>query len=219
MGHILSKLRDAGYLESKGRSNAMKYTLSAPLAAFMQSAQSAESAENNIESSVLNGESSVLNGSSSVLNGGSPVLNGDASKTLNECYSVINSENPALGGSSVLNGGSSVLNSENPDKMADNEEGVCDARILAQKLGLPAELQEELQSYREKQRHTRWETDTIVLKLCKGRWLTSPQLSILLDRTPKVLRRDCIAALVRHGQLEYKEEKLTHQNQAYRTVE
>lgn len=169
----------------------MKYTLSAPLAAFMQSAQSAESAENNIESSVLNG---------------------DASKTLNECCSVINSENPALGGSSVLN-------SENPDKMADNEEGVCDARILAQKLGLPAELQEELQFYREKQRHTRWETDTIVLKLCKGRWLTSPQLSILLDRTPKVLRRDCIAALVRHGQLEYKEEKLTHQNQAYRTVE
>lgn len=61
VGHILSKLRDAGYLESKGRSNAMKYTLSAPLAAFMQSAQSAESAENNIESSVLNGGSSVLN--------------------------------------------------------------------------------------------------------------------------------------------------------------
>ncbi len=212
VGHILSKLRDAGYLESKGRSNAMRYTLSAPLAAFMQSGQAAESGENDIESSVLNGTSSVLNG--------------DASKTLNDCGSVINSENPVLstssvlnGTSSVLNGTGSVLNSKAPAEMADDEVGVCDARTLAQKLSLPTELQEELQFYRQKQRHTRWETDAIVLKLCQGRWLTPPQLSILLDRTPKVLRRDCIAALVRHGQLTYKEEKLTHQNQAYRTAE
>lgn len=144
--------------------------LLAPLAAFMQSAQPAESAKNNIESSVLNGSSSVLN-------------------------------------------------SEEAAEMANDEVGVCDACALAQKLGLPTTLQEELQFYRGKQRHTRWETDAIVLKLCKGRWLTPPQLSILMDRTPKVLRRDCIAALVRHGQLTHKEEKLTHQNQAYRTVE
>ena len=62
LGRVLSKFRDAGYLESKGRSNAMKYTLSAHLARFMRDAHAA----GNL---ILNG------GMSSVLNAGSSVPN------------------------------------------------------------------------------------------------------------------------------------------------
>ena len=69
LGRVLSKFRDAGYLESKGRSNAMKYTLSAHLARFMRDAHAA----GNL---ILNGGmSSVLNAGSSVLNAGSSVPN------------------------------------------------------------------------------------------------------------------------------------------------
>lgn len=190
LGRILSRLREAGYLESRGRSNAMKYTLAAPLASCMLSRQSANA--------------STDQAGSSVLNDGSMVPNGHACMVLNEESSVLNGNT-----STVLNGG-----------VTDEDSLVSyDAHTLAQKLEFSEALQEELQRYRQKQRHSRQDTDDIVLKLCQSRHLTILQLSILLDRTPKVIRRDCIAPLVRHGRLVHKEEKMTHKNQAYKTAE
>lgn len=181
LGRVLSKFRDAGYLESKGRSNAMKYTLSAPLTRFMREAHLTDGAKLHEDaSSVLNrGRSSVLNGESSILNAGSSVLNGE----------------------SAVSGMPEALSRE--------------VNQLVQELGLSAALCAELLRYREKRRHTRQVTDEMVIKLCQGRYITLPQLSVLLDRGASVLRRDCIAALVRHGRLVHKEEKLTHKDQAY----
>ena len=176
LGRVLSKFRDAGYLESKGRSNAMKYTLSAPLARFMRDAHSAENPKSGGgENSVLNAGNSVLSAESSVLNAGSSV--------------------PSVSG---------VLSQEED--------------MLVQQLGLSAELREELLQYREKRRHSRQATDRMVIRLCRGRYITLSQLSILLDRGVSALRRDCIAALVRHGKLVHKEEKLTHKEQAYTSL-
>ena len=189
LGRVLSRLRDAGYLESKGRSNAMKYTLSASLAKFMKEGQSPEDVSpNGVIGSVLNG------GGNTVLNSGSSVLNG--------------------GGNTVLNSGS-CTNKVDKARFAFPP----DVYSIIHQLNIPLELRDLLYRYREKCRHTRQETDDIVMKLCQERYLTISQLSILLDRGLAALRRDCIAALVRHGKLKHKEEKITHKNQAYTSTE
>ena len=169
LGRILGKLRDAGYLDSKGRSSAMRYTLPAPLIAMMKDAS-------NQESSVLNG------GKSSVLNGGK---------------------------SSVLNGAEATA--------IDDERSGDDISMLEKKFMLSDDLRHDLKTYRKKQRHTRAETDVMVLRLCRGRYLSIAQLSVLMNLGIAALRRDCISSLVRHGKLVHREEKTTHKAQAYTT--
>lgn len=89
---------------------------------------------------------------------------------------------------------------------------------VERELNLPNELRQQLSKYREIPRHSREETDEIVLTLCSGRYVTSVQLSLLLNRDAKALRRDCISALLRHGKLRRREDIQIDRNQSYTTT-
>lgn len=86
--------------------------------------------------------------------------------------------------------------------------------------GLPLilsdEVQQKIAALRPCQRLSPELLDELVLQICKGNWVTLPQLAHLLDRTPDYLRRRCLQSLVRHGLLQMKDpQKPTHPKQAY----
>ena len=82
----------------------------------------------------------------------------------------------------------------------------------------PAELCERIEQYRVRTRNSPEETDALILDICRGRWMTLPQLSEILDRNVAYIRNKSLQALVRHGKLQRKYESLTHKDQAYTTA-
>jgi len=63
------------------------------------------------------------------------------------------------------------------------------------------------------------EMQTLVLKLCDGRWLTTRDLADLLSRDPENLQRRILTGLVNQGLLELRHPGVPNRpDQAYRTV-
>ncbi len=84
---------------------------------------------------------------------------------------------------------------------------------------LPTDLLRQLQRYRERTRNSPEETDSLILAICKGQWMSLPELAELLDRSVAYVRNKSLQSLVRHGKLKRKYDSPTHNNQAYMTAE
>lgn len=197
LGRSLAKLRDYGYLQSTGRSNATRYHLTEKLLNLIRGEQS----------SILNAEQVSVVGA-----------NNDEEKIGENCGLHIDNKLGSGNNGARKEGVSSVLNARNSSVLNAGSFSVLNAVLsLERALQLPEALCRELARFRSKSRHTRDETDSIVLKLCEKRELSIQQLSILLDRSIAVLRRDCVSPLARHGQLKYTKDKATHREQSYTT--
>lgn len=126
--------------------------------------------------------------------------------------SVVNTEK-----SSVVNSPISVVNEEKSSVVNDADSVVTRAEKMARELCLPDELCQALAVFRKKPRHHPEETDSMILSLCKGRYVSLTQMSVLLDRAAYTLRHNCLAPLIRHGRLTRLHAETTHKDQAYTT--
>ena len=126
--------------------------------------------------------------------------------------SVVNTEK-----SSVVNSPISVVNEEKSSVVNDADSVVTRAEKMARELCLPSALCQALAVFRKKPRHHPEETDSMILSLCKGRYVSLTQMSVLLDRAAYTLRHNCLAPLIRHGRLTRLHAETTHKDQAYTT--
>ncbi len=84
---------------------------------------------------------------------------------------------------------------------------------------LSEELRAALVAYRNKKRNSREETDDMILAICRGRWVTLPILSQLLNRNAGSLRERHLQGLSRYGKLRRRYEDNRRSGQMYMTQE
>lgn len=158
MGKILSKLRDEGYLQDSGKSNAKKYSL-----------------ENKLGEEVR------------------------------KAYTTVSFMAPK------------------GDFMApkpSNTAAIPAHKRVIQELGIPAPLEKQIEEYRRKDRQAPEGTMSLILDICHTRWVTTLQLSILLNREVRPLRKNFLQPAILCRKLEHLyPESPKNKNQAYRTVE
>ena len=234
LGKRLARLREEGYLRSKGHSSATKYGLTDKLAAQIRALHSLSHDERN---SGLNG------GENSVLKKGNSGLNGEVSSGLSGKEEISdNSTNfEALTNSKLINNQKSYLstpedsglNTEGNSGLKNEYSGLSDggnSLLIAeesdnstvvrtmQELGLSEDLRQAVGEYRKSSRQARHTTDALVWELCRGRSISLTQLSILLNRRTHSLRRDVVSPMVRYGKLKYIKPKGNDPDQAYTAV-
>ncbi len=94
-----------------------------------------------------------------------------------------------------------------------------DSALAQLEESFPDELKAALAAYRSRKRNSREETDDMILAVCRGRWVTLPVLSRLLNRNAGSLRERHIQGLSRYGKLRRRYDNPNHWDQAYMTVE
>lgn len=158
MRKILSKLRDEGYLQDSGKSNAKKYSLEDKLGEEVRRAYTAD-------------------------NFMAPKDN----------FMVPKSSNTAT---------------------------IPAHKRVIQELGIPVSLEKQIEEYRRKDRQAPEGTMSLILDICHTRWVTTLQLSILLNREVRPLRKNFLQPAILCRKLEHLyPESPKNKNQAYRTVE
>jgi hypothetical protein len=165
MGKILSKLRDEGYLQDSGKSNAKKYSLEDKLGEEVRKAYTA--------GSFMAPKADFM----------APKADFMAPKSLNTAT-------------------------------------VPAHKRVIQELGIPASLEKQIEEYRRKDRQAPEGTMSLILDICQARWVTTLQLSILLNREVRPLRKNFLQPAILCRKLEHLyPESPKNKNQAYRTVE
>ena len=158
MGKLLSKLRDEGYLQDSGKSNAKKYSLKDELG-----------------------------------------------EEVRKAYTAVSFMAPK------------------DDFMAPkpcNTATIPAHKRVIQELGIPAPLEKQIEEYRRKDRQAPEGTLSLILDICHTRWVTTLQLSILLNREVRPLRKNFLQPAILCRKLEHLyPESPKNKNQAYRTVE
>ncbi len=120
---------------------------------------------------------------------------------------------PANGGSSSPhNGGSSPHNGGNSqhDEVVRPTDTPGDEQTNLQDIALPAQ---------KKARLAPAEMETIIERLCTGRYLTYQQIGKLVNRSPQGIRDRFLARMVKDGRLLARFQEPTHPDQAYTTKE
>ena len=172
MGKLLSKLRDEGYLQDSGKSNAKKYSLKDKLGEEVRKAYTAVSFM-------------------------APKADFMAPKA--------------------------DFMAPKGDFMApkpSNTATIPAHKRVIQELGIPAPLEKQIEEYRRKDRHAPEGTLSLILDICHTRWVTTLQLSILLNREVRPLRKNFLQPAILCRKLEHLyPESPKNKNQAYRTVE
>ena len=158
MGKLLSKLRDEGYLQDSGKSNAKKYSLKDKLG-----------------------------------------------EEVRKAYTAVSFMAPK------------------DDFMAPKPSNTATMpahKRVIQELGIPAPLEKQIEEYRRKDRQAPEGTMSLILDICHTRWVTTLQLSILLNREVRPLRKNFLQPAILCRKLEHLyPESPKNKNQAYRTVE
>ncbi len=85
--------------------------------------------------------------------------------------------------------------------------------------GGPESARHELQEFLFRSYNKKKQTEDMILAICRGRWLTLPVLSQLLERHPVALRTRYLQPMIGAGKLRRKHESPNHRDQAYMTVE
>lgn len=172
MGKLLSKLRDEGYLQDSGKSNAKKYSLKDKLGEEVRKAYTAVSFM---------------------------APKGDFTAPKDDFMAP------------------------KGDFMApkpSNTATIPAHKRVIQELGIPAPLEKQIEEYRRKDRQAPEGTMSLILDICHTRWVTTLQLSILLNREVRPLRKNFLQPAILCRKLEHLyPESPKNKNQAYRTVE
>lgn len=172
MGKRLSKLRDEGYLQDAGKSNAKKYCLEDKLGEEVRKAYTA-----------------------------------DNFMVPKPDFMVPKPDFMA----------------PKDDFMAPKPPGTTSIpahKRVIQELGIPAQLEKKIEEYRRKERQAPEGTMSLILDICHNRWVTTLQLSILLNREVRPLRKNFLQPAILCRKLEHLHpESPKNKNQAYRTVE
>ena len=165
MGKLLSKLRDEGYLQDSGKSNAKKYSLKDKLG-----------------------------------------------EEVRKAYTAVSFMAPK-----------DDFMAPKGDFMApkpSNTATIPAHKRVIQELGIPAPLEKQIEEYRRKDRQAPEGTMSLILDICHTRWVTTLQLSILLNREVRPLRKNFLQPAILCRKLEHLyPESPKNKNQAYRTVE
>lgn len=165
MGKILSKLRDEGYLQDSGKSNAKKYSLEDKLG-----------------------------------------------EEVRRAYTAVSFMAPK-----------DDFMAPKGDFMApkpSNTATIPAHKRVIQELGIPVSLEKQIEEYRRKDRQAPEGTMSLILDICHTRWVTTLQLSILLNREVRPLRKNFLQPAILCRKLEHLyPESPKNKNQAYRTVE
>lgn len=162
MGKILSKLRDEGYLQDSGKSNAKKYCLADKLGQEVAKAYS--------ETHFMAPKDDFM----------APKIPSAAS------------EGPTLS---------------------------AHERVIRE-LGIPSQLEGQIEEYRGTTRQNPKVTMSLILDICRTRWVTALQLSILLNREVRPLRKNFLQPAILCRKLEHLHPASPkNKHQAYRTVE
>ena len=165
MGKLLSKLRDEGYLQDSGKSNAKKYSLKDKLG-----------------------------------------------EEVRKAYTAVSFMAPKAD-----------FMAPKGDFMApkpSNTATIPAHKRVIQELGIPAPLEKQIEEYRRKDRQAPEGTLSLILDICHARWVTTLQLSILLNREVRPLRKNFLQPAILCRKLEHLyPESPKNKNQAYRTVE
>ncbi len=85
--------------------------------------------------------------------------------------------------------------------------------------GLPESVRNELQEFLFRSYNKKKQTEDMILAICRGRWITLPVLSQLLERHPVALRTRYLQPMIGAGKLHRKHESPNHRDQAYMTAE
>ncbi len=98
------------------------------------------------------------------------------------------------------------------DTLTPFERLVRDLKLSDAEIGL-------LRRYHATKRNAPHVTDEVIMSVCKGRWVTSAQLALLMERNPKTLWTKAIQPLVRHKKLGRRYEDNRRSGQMYMTQE
>ncbi len=195
---ILSSLVQSGFLRSEGHAVATRYSLAAvaPHTAEINSTHKEGVAPHisSTSSSHKEGVAECTDGDISTYNGDTPLHISENSSTHKEGVAP------------------HISNISSTHK----EPGIT---FLQVEESLSEELRAALVAYRNKKRNSREETDDMILAICRGRWVTLPILSQLLNRNAGSLRERHLQGLSRYGQLRRRYDSPNHWNQAYTTEE
>ena len=172
MGKLLSKLRDEGYLQDSGKSNAKKYSLKDKLGEEVRKAYTA--------------------------------------------VSFMAPKDDFMAPKDDFMAPKGDFMAPKPSNTAT----IPAHKRVIQELGIPAPLEKQIEEYRRKDRQAPEGTMSLILDICHTRWVTTLQLSILLNREVRPLRKNFLHPAILCRKLEHLyPESPKNKNQAYRTVE
>ncbi|MBP3498501.1 MAG: putative DNA binding domain-containing protein [Akkermansia sp.] len=204
----LSKLKRLGVISAKGNKRASVYFISK------------EYQSKIIKISLNNGGNSLDNGGNSLDNGGNSLDNGENSLD-NGGNSLDNGENSLdNGGNSLDNGGNSLDNGGNS---LDNGRNSLEKSQLQTRDELLAVFDNDLKILIEKtSAKSRWDLESIlqlIPQICRGRYFTLHQLSVLLNRNKEYIRNRYIQYLVALGKLQKRCKEDNDPKQAYTAID
>ena len=91
---------------------------------------------------------------------------------------------------------------------------------VIRELGIPSQLEGQIEEYRGTTRQNPKVTMSLILDICRTRWVTALQLSILLNREVRPLRKNFLQPAILCRKLEHLHPASPkNKHQAYRTVE
>ena len=172
MGKLLSKLRDEGYLQDSGKSNAKKYSLKDKLG-----------------------------------------------EEVRKAYTAVSFMAPKDDFMAPKDNFMAPKDDFMAPKPSNTATMPAHKRVI-QELGIPAPLEKQIEEYRRKDRQAPEGTMSLILDICHTRWVTTLQLSILLNREVRPLRKNFLQPAILCRKLEHLyPESPKNKNQADRTVE
>ena len=176
MGKILSKLRDEGYLQDSGKSNAKKYCLA-------------------------------------------DKLGQEVAKAYSETHFMAPKNEFMAPRDDFMAPKDDFMAPKIPSAASEGPTLSAHERVIRE-LGIPSQLEGQIEEYRGTTRQNPKVTMSLILDICRTRWVTALQLSILLNREVRPLRKNFLQPAILCRKLEHLHPASPkNKHQAYRTVE
>ena len=176
MGKILSKLRDEGYLQDSGKSNAKKYCLA-------------------------------------------DKLGQEVAKAYSETHFMAPKNEFMAPRDDFMAPRDDFMAPKIPSAASEGPTLSAHERVIRE-LGIPSKLEGQIEEYRGTTRQNPKVTMSLILDICRTRWVTALQLSILLNREVRPLRKNFLQPAILCRKLEHLHPASPkNKHQAYRTVE
>ncbi len=198
----LSKLVQRDFLSRSGRASATRYQLTGDEDGVGTDDYSEHSTPNTVQSPDISKHCSEI---------------GDCERNSHTANAIANTKEVPDSEHSTPNTVQSPDSNKHGSEFANAEHAV--SAYYAEAEGLPDSVRKEIQEFLGRSYNKKKQTEDMILAICRGRWITLPVLSQLLERHPVALRTRYLQPMIGAGKLRRKHESPNHRDQAYMMVE